>query len=307
MSRQITDYLKEYRKNTGLIPVSPIWGGEKLFPFLCLDHRTIAEMLGFEVVQATPFLSTVKEGQLASKTDIDSFIACGHGSFGQGDGFSDQIIERELTYLRQMKQAESDKWIGGGCFGPLTVLSGILGIENLLRKTVREPDQVLPMLGIVTDLMKELAYAEAEAGADFFWIAEPLASVIAPKKYESFSGRWIREIYDAAGVPGFLHVCGNTDKHTPELIKCGASVLSIDSVTDIGMCISSVAEEATVMGNVSPVLLKSGSVDEVRAEVRSILKAVNGHDNFILSTGCSIIDGTPDENMNVLFESAGNA
>jgi hypothetical protein len=60
--------------------------------------------------------------------------------------------------------------------------------------------------------------------------------------------------------------------------------------------------DVAVMGNVSPVLLRSGNVEEVRSDVKSIMEAVAGHDNFILSTGCSIIEGTPDENMHVLFE-----
>ena len=302
MSKQLLDHLKEYKAETGLIPVSPIWGGEKLFPFLCLDHRTLAQMLGFEVVQATPVLAVVKYGQLGTDERISGFILSGHGPYDPGSNFREQIIEGETQYLSMMHAEQPDKWIGGGCFGPLTVLSGALGIENLLRKIVKEPDTVLAMLRIVTDLMKELAAAEAEAGIDFFWIAEPLASVIAPKNYYDFSGIWIKEIIDVSGAPGFLHVCGNTDRHTAELLKSGASVLSIDSVTDIGRCIEDVPSDVAVMGNVSPVLLRSGNVEEVRSDVKSIMEAVAGHDNFILSTGCSIIEGTPAENMNVLFE-----
>ena len=302
MKRSVTDYLREYRKQNGLIPVSPIWGGEKLFPFLCLDHRTLAEMLGFEVVQATPVLSAVREGQLDTAEETDAFIKTGHGKSYRGSDFAELVIQKEITWLRQMKDNEPEKWTGGGCFGPLTVLSGIVGIEKLLRMIVRDPDRVISMLGIVTEMMKGLALREAEAGMDFFWIAEPLASVIAPRSFWQFSGKWIKEIFDTAGTPGFLHVCGNTDRHTEELLRSGAEVLSIDYVTDISLCMDTVPDSVVVMGNVSPVLLRYGSAEEVRAETAAIIDAVSGRSNFILSTGCSIIDGTPDDNMKVLFE-----
>lgn len=302
MDTKVLDYLREYRREHGRIPVSPIWGGDKAFPFLCLDHRTIAGMLGFEVVHLTSVLDGVREGQLDEAEQIEKFIQSGRGTWDSDDYDADSVIRSELVYLDEMKRNSSGNWIGGGCFGPLTVLSGIVGIGNLLRKIVREPQQVLEMLGIVNCLLIRLAEEEAAAGMDFFWVAEPLASVISPRSYYEFSGRWIREIFDAAGVPGFLHVCGKTTKHTPELIRSGASVLSIDSVTDIGECIRELPEQIAVMGNISPDILRNGSRSEVSQEVDDVLEAVRGYDNFILSTGCSIIEGTPAENMEVLFE-----
>lgn len=287
---KIIDYIKQFDHTL----VSPIWGGEKAFHFLCYGHLDISKDLGFELQQATPVLTVVKENQLTSMDELEVLIAAHKFNY---TGF-----ENEITYLKKAKQEHPEQMWGGGCFGPLTVVSGILGAERMLRMIVKNPELVEKFVSYVTDYMVELARSQAEVGQDFFWIAEPLASLLAPKRFWKFSGQYLKKIYDAADAPGFLHVCGPTLKHTPYMVDTGAEVLSIDSCTDIGKCIRMVPEDVVIMGNVSPANLRRGSKEEVEAEVKEILAACEGFPNFVLSTGCSIMGGTPDENLQVLFD-----
>ena len=73
----------------------------------------------------------------------------------------------------------------------------------------------------------------------------------------------VKDIFDVAKVPGFLHVCGQTIKHTDYMVKTGAQVLSIDYMTDIKKCLEMVPEDVVIMGNVSPILLKMGTLEEL--------------------------------------------
>lgn len=290
MKQHIIDYIKQFDH----ILVSPIWGGEKAFEFLCYGHLNMSKDLGFELEQATPVLTIVKENQLTTNEQLDKLI--------EAHEFDYAGFENEINYLRQMKEENPDKMWGGGCFGPLTVVSGILGAERMLKMLVKKPELVERFVSYVTDYMVELAKCETEVGQDFFWIAEPLASLLAPKRFWRFSGQFLKKIYDAAAVPGFLHVCGKTTQYTPLLAETGAEVLSIDYCTDIGECIRMVDENVVIMGNVNPSTLRLGTKEEVEEEVKAILKACEGFPNFVLSTGCSIMGGTPDENMQVLFD-----
>lgn len=290
MKQHIIDYIKQFDHRV----VSPIWGGEKAFHFLCYGHLDISKDLGFELEQATPVLIIVKENQLTTDKQLDELI--------KKHEFDYTGFENEVKYLIQMKKDNPDKLCGGGCFGPLTVVSGILGAERMLKLLVKNPDLVERFVSYVTDYMVELARKEAEAGQDFFWIAEPLASLLAPKRFWRFSGQFLKKIYDAADAPGFLHVCGKTTQHTPLLVQTGAEVLSIDYCTDIGECIRMVDENVVIMGNVNPSNLRLGTKEEVEEEVKEILAACEGFPNFVMSTGCSIMGGTPDENMQVLFD-----
>lgn len=290
MKTHIIDYLN----HIGHIAVSPIWGGEKEFNFLCLGHIEIAKALGFELQCITPYLTIVKENQITSKKELDNIIF--------KNQFDYSVFDREIEYLLNLKNEYPNKLCGGGCFGPLTVVSGILGAENMLKLIIKNPLLVEDFVDYVTGFLIQLAKLESEKDGDFFWIAEPLASLLSPKKFWHFSGRYLKKIYDSSGVPGFLHVCGKTLNHTEYMVQTGAEVLSIDYCTDIGECIRLVDKNIVIMGNVSPNILKYGTKTQIKNEVNDILCKCNGFDNFILSTGCSIMEETPKENMQILFE-----
>lgn len=290
MKQPIIDYIKQFDHPL----VSPIWGGEKAFDFMCYGHLDISKDLGFELQQVTPVLTIVKEKQLTKEEQLDELI--------QKHAFDYTGFENEVNCLKDLKKEYPDRMWGGGCFGPLTVVSGILGAERMLRMIVKKPEFVERFVAYVTEYMVELAEQEAKVGQDFFWIAEPLASLLSPEGFWRFSGQYLKKIYEAGNAPGFLHVCGKTTQHTPYMVKTGAEVLSIDYCTDIGECIRMVDENVVIMGNVNPSTLRFGTKEDVEKEVREIMEACKGHPNFVMSTGCSIMGGTPDENMQVMFE-----
>lgn len=288
----------EYVTQSKELLVSPIWGGKKAFHFLCMGHLEFSKALGFDLQKVSSYLTIVKEKQMCTPEQLEEWIA--------EKSFDYSYFDREVEMIVSGKTecARTNSLFGGGCFGPLTVVSGILGVNQLMRLVVKEPEFVCDFLSYVTSYMIELAKREEKEGVDFFWIAEPLASLLSPKNFWRFSGQYLEKIYGSVKIPGFLHVCGKTTKHTKNLVRTGAKVLSIDSCTDIGECMEIVGEEAVIMGNINPSTLRFGTIEEVRQEVRNIFHVCSGKKNFVLSTGCSIIEETPEENMQVLFDMA---
>ncbi len=284
----IIDYIKSQNRRL----ISPIWPGEMEFHFLCLHHIDFSDALGFETYQATPVLKLVRENSIRDETHLDEIIERRY--------FDYSYMDTEVGTLKTMLK-ENRTPSGGGAFGPLTIASGIFGAERMLKLAARDPGFVMKLVDYITSFIIELAEREREAGGQFFWIAEPLASLLSPKRFWDLSGVYLERIFEAAGVPGFLHVCGQTIKHTGNMVRTGAQVLSIDYMTDIGECIRMVPDNVAIMGNVSPITLAEGTVKDVREETLSILDAVRGYDNFIMGTGCSMIPGTPEENMEEMF------
>ena len=284
----------EYVKASKQIPVCPIGAQGDLFDFLCIGRLTIAEALGFRIEQATDHLWIVAPGQAEGDTLPDT----------REKWPEDPRILGELENLRAMKRESGVPFHGGGCFGPLTVASDILGAEKLLRLIVKEPGTVERLLEYVTEYLVYLASREAEEGQDLFWIAEPFASLLAPPRVWRFSAQYLRRIYEAAGAPAILHVCGKTDRHTKELVRSGASILSIDYLSDIGGTLRDAGEDVIVMGNISPMTLREGTRADVETEVRQVLDVYGSDPNFILGTGCCLMGGTPDENVRALFDLA---
>ena len=265
-----------------------------MFPFLTMDRMTMARALGLETVSITAVLSGVAPGQIDSEEEIRSKLP--------EDSFIQSYVDAELESLQWMRSHYRDRWVGGGCFGPLTVASDILGAEYLLRDIMKKPDYVLELVDRITNCICSLAEAEQQEGQDFFWIAEPIASLLSPRMFRKFSGDHLKRIFSSIDAPGFLHVCGKTDSHTKELEACGPQVLSIDYVTDIKTCIETVSGDTVIMGNVSPMLLQLGSRREAEAAVWKVLEDCEGHPNLIVSSGCSIMSGTPPENVDALFD-----
>ncbi|MGI6755184.1 MAG: uroporphyrinogen decarboxylase family protein [Atopobiaceae bacterium] len=284
------------------IHVSPIGGQSTLFDFCCMGRLTVAETLGFKTEQATELLRVVTPGQLSDgkHPDTRAFWA------------DDERVRAELQSLAWLKGVHDDgggeesqvPFHGGGCFGPLTLVSDILGADRLLRMVLKEPKQVEALLDYVTEFLVFLAMQEAAAGQDLFWIAEPVASLLAPKKLWDFCGKWIHQIYEAAEAPGVLHVCGKTDRHTEGLLQAGACVLSIDYLTDMPRCLKETTEKALVMGNISPMLMRDEGAEAVRRATDVLLDQCSPFPNFILGTGCAMIHETPEENVQVLFDEA---
>lgn len=287
--QHIIDYLNKYEERL----VSPLWKGKKAFNFLCLGHLKISEALGFETYQATPVLRLVKENKIVTEDDLKNWI--------NKHKFDYSIFDEEIKELINMKKNVNGLY-GGGCFGPLTIVSGIVGAERMLKLLIKKPQLIKKFVECVTSYLVELAEMEEKEGAQFFWIAEPLASLLSPEKFWEFSGIYLEKIYASVKIPGFLHVCGGTLYHTEYMEKTGAEVLSIDYGTDIEKCLRMVDENTVIMGNINPALLKENTVDEVVAEVKRVNEQCKNYKNFIMSSGCSIMDETPEENMNALFE-----
>lgn len=287
--KHIIDYLYEHEERL----ISPLWSEKREFNFLCLGYLKIAEALGFETYQATPILRLVKENKVDNEDELNNWIYT--------HKFDYSIFSGEVEELQKMKNNANGLY-GGGCFGPLTVVSCILGAEKMLRFIRTKPQFIKRFVEHVTSYLVELAQLEESEGAKFFWIAEPVASLISPEKFWDFSGDYLKKIYTSVKTPGFLHVCGKSLYHTELMEKTGAEVLSIDYATDIGKCLRIVDKNTVIMGNISPILLKESTAHEVAAEVKRVNEECRNYKNFVMATGCSVIDGTPAENMRELFK-----
>ena len=122
MYKKIIDYVRQFDHRL----VSPIWGGDRAFHFLCLGHLDIAQALGFKLERVSPYLTIVKEDQLTTEEELEVLI--------QKREFNISSVQQEVAFLKQMlrERLYNERYLcGGGAFGPLTVASGILGAERM--------------------------------------------------------------------------------------------------------------------------------------------------------------------------------
>jgi uroporphyrinogen decarboxylase len=194
--------------------------------------------------------------------------------------------------------------------GPFGVAGDLMGNTELFLACAERPDFVRELLRIVTDKM--IAYLDAcwaEEGRtgprDFAW-TDDLAVSLSGEMFESIAlpaNRRLREHFDGWAM---LHMCGRSD-HLLEVFRDG---LRIDELQGFGweVDLDRIAEvmggRVVLLGNVNPMLIRSGSPDSVREATRRIIERLAPLHGFIVQDGNNIPPGSPVENINAMMEAA---
>jgi len=202
-------------------------------------------------------------------------------------------------------QTLSEKPVGGACFGPLTLAGAILGIEKLCLDSIMHPAFLKEIVCIISEKLWVMAMACEKKGADFFWIAEPVAVMISPTAFRNFSGDYIKKIFTSISVPGFLHIPGNTNYLLNELVMTGAQCLSLDSHVDARDAVYKLPRDVVVLGNINAISMLQEPLADIERQVTQLNRAIRNFPNFIISSGGGLSPETPEEAIRLLFSVTG--
>ncbi len=192
-----------------------------------------------------------------------------------------------------------DYVIIGGVTGPFTVAGHLLNTENLIYSVWTAPDMAKKWLSAVEDYCKVFAEALFEGGADVVQMSEPSASadILSPDQFPEFSGQYVKRCLGDLPQKTVLHICGDTSVIMPLMIDTGVTAISIEEKVDPYEAIKIADGRVAVIGNVgcSHPLYK-GTPEEVEKDAKICRDA--GFN--VVSAGCGVPIGTPDENIRAL-------
>jgi uroporphyrinogen decarboxylase len=103
-----------------------------------------------------------------------------------------------------------------------------------------------------------------------------------------------------------LHMCGKTD----HLLEIFADELGINEYqgfgyqVDLGRISAVMGGRVVLVGNVNPMLIHSGTPEEVRQATRVVIEKLAPARGLIVQDGSNIPPGTPLENINAMMEAA---
>ncbi len=188
--------------------------------------------------------------------------------------------------------------ICGGILGPVTLLSQLMGAENMVLGTLLEPGWVDDWCHALAPLQSEYAKHQHESGADVITIVEAMASsdVLDPSTYFRLSGRHMGRIAPA-GARTILHICGDTAPILEAIATVPVDAFLPDPRMDPGTVIRELDGGVATVGSLDPVgILLLGTVETVIDDAWRYRDAGFS----IVSPGCGLAPHTPDINLHAL-------
>jgi uroporphyrinogen decarboxylase len=263
------------------------YGTDALLPLL--DLTVEAEALGVEVgfreIDAPKINKTIDIGEVHKRK-------------------SDGRIPVMAKTVRTIKKISGNLPVGFYVTGPFTVAGQVIGITNLLKFILTNPEALPPLLDTVVETSIEYAKKLEDSGADFIVIAEPSSSLISVSQFREFSKPYLRRLTKAVDAGMVLHICGRSRHLLTDMAETGAAGISIDQNIPMLEAVSIVPENILVFGNYSPVNLMMEDPETIRTNVLKMLSPVKDKKNVVSSTGCDIPSKTPSENIRAFVETS---
>lgn len=199
-----------------------------------------------------------------------------------------------------MKKTHGENYvIIGGNTGPFTVTGHLVNTENLIYSVWTAPDMAKKWLAAVEDYCKAFAEALYAGGADVVQMSEPSASadILSPDQFPEFSGQYVKRCLGDLPGKSVLHICGDTSVIMPLMMDTGVTAISIEEKVDPYKAMEIVNGRVAVVGNVGCAYpLYKGTPEEVEKDAKVCRDA--GFN--VVSAGCGVPIGTPDENIRAL-------
>jgi uroporphyrinogen decarboxylase len=277
-----------------------------------------AGSLGCEIIFPENDIPWVGPGWVKNEADLRRLEAMGFIRSG--------LNGKQIAYRKAMIDIASKypvRFQGGPVFfpgekaslthtsdGPFGVAGDLMGKTEIFLAAIERPDFVRELLRIVTDkLIAYLDFCWEEEGLpcprDFAW-TDDLAVSLSAETYRALVLPFEKRLRFHFDGRVSLHMCGRTD----HLLATFVDDLRIHEYqgfgyeVDLAHIASVMGGKVVLLGNVNPMLIHSGTPDQVREATRRVIERLAPLRGFIVQDGNNIPPGSPLENINALMEAA---
>ena len=198
-----------------------------------------------------------------------------------------------------------------GTDGPFTVAAQIRGAGQLCIDIYEDPEFVHNLLSFITDAtIRRITYMMYRFGikhpTQSWGFADDSIELLSEKTYREFVLPYHKKLVNtfSLGGPNSIHLCGKASHHFLT-IKEELNVMDFDTgyPTDLGKMRKVLGPGVILRGNISPMILREGPVEEIRGEVIKVLQSgVMKGGRFLLCEGNNVAPCTPIEHMRTMYE-----
>jgi uroporphyrinogen decarboxylase len=210
-----------------------------------------------------------------------------------------------LETVRLLKKLPSRPLVLGGCIGPFSLASRLVGVSEALELTLAEPDLMQVVLEKSTVFLTAYARAFKEAGADGLIMAEPAAGLLSPRGLLTHSSVYVKRIAAAVEDGRFaliLHNCAARLLHLPAILETGVTSFHFGAPMDLPAALGKVSPDVVLCGNLDPAgVFCQLAPAEVTARAADLLAHTAAHRNYVLSSGCDVPAGAPLASLDAIY------
>jgi uroporphyrinogen decarboxylase len=196
-----------------------------------------------------------------------------------------------------------------GSDGPFTVAGDLMGHTELFIAAMERPNFVRELLRIVTE--KIITYL------DFVWelcrfptrdfaFTDDLAAGLSRKVYQEVVLPFDQKLRFHFDGYISMHMCGKVT-HLLDLFLEGLKINELSGfgyMLDLERLGEVMGGKIVLAGGVNPMLIRSGTPQEVILETKRIIDALGKYKGLILMDGNNVPPGSPVENINAMMQAA---
>lgn len=253
------------------------------FVLTAMDLSAEGEAFGCEIFQPENEIPSITGRLVTNRDQADRLPVPALG---------DRRTHVYLEAARKLRQLADHPLVLGGCIGPFSLASRIMGVKEAMELTVLDPDLVHVVLEKSTQFLCGYAQAFRAAGADGLIMAEPAAGLLSPRSMSRFSSAYVRQIAATVADGRFafiLHNCAAKIVHLPAILETGVNTFHFGAPMDVVAALGKVPPDVVVCGNLDPAaVFCHATAAEVAARTTALLAATAAFPNFAISSGCDV-------------------
>lgn len=262
-----------------------------------MDLSVEAEAFGAKIRFYDDDIPAVEKGIIDDIADSESIVI---PKVGAG---RTQIC---IDGVKKAKEKITDIPVFCGVIGPYSLAGRLFDITELMMECFDSSDEVKILLSKATEFIIKYIKAFKEVGADGVIMAEPAAGLLSPTLAEEFSMPFVQQIFDEINSDDFIvcyHNCGNAAGDMLDMIsELNADIIHLGNAINLKKSLEELPKDKIVMGNINPVLFRTGTPDDIAADVQRVFDECSMYDNFMISTGCDVPAASKLENIEAYFK-----
>ncbi len=229
--------------------------------------------------------------------------------------FPDPDKIMELDEIPAFISKNKDKFIIGAIGFSLYERAWILrGIEPILSDFLMYPSFVEELFDKIIEFNLAITKKMCPFPVDAFHFGDDWGQqhglIIDPDLWRRFFKKRLKKMYDAvhtAGLPVSIHSCGDITEIIPDLIEIGVNMITPlqAEALDFNFLKKEYGKDLTFWGGVSTQrILPFGTPEDVRAEIRKLIKVLAEGGGYILAPSHELQGDIPLENMLAFIDEA---